>query len=270
MTKSNRTPNRHREKAMLSEEDHLLIIGKIENTLSTEQQRIFQEKFATDTLFRQGTIAQTQVLAGIEALEKKAMKDVFHRWLSFAEEQESMEPTASPQEKTKLSISWHYWVAAAIFPLFLLYTFLYFPEPKTAEELFATHYTPLENILTVRNTAVDESIAQGMHYYEEANFQPAIAALKKAKKPDSLVNLYLGISYLAVGKTANAKSIFEANLAGSSDIIREYLIWYLALTYLKEQRYDKAHEKLQLLIDRESADYADNASQLIKEIEAIM
>ena len=258
---------------MLSNEDLQLITGKVEGSLSEAEAQLFQEKYATDSEFKKEAIAQTQVLAGIEALEKKALKDEFASWLNSEEvpnttTQETETITDTPAAKTR-TINWPLYAAAAIVPLLIAFIFLLSPDQKTAEELFADNYQPLENITGARRGGTDDPVNRGMQYYEAGDYTTAITFFEQSEKEDSLISIYLGISYLATGETAEAKQVFEAVIDGGNKVLSATATWYLALTHLKEKNYPKTQEKLQLLIDSQSADYAEDALKLFKEIEAL-
>ena len=251
---------------MLSNEDLSLISRRIDGILSEEEEQLFQQKYASDGAFKEEAIAQTQVLAGIEALERKALKDEFSTWLKRDEEAGNT-PTTPDQSKPR--VVWYFYAAAAIVPFVLIAIFLLWPEVKTADQLFVENFQPLENIMSSRSGDTAQAIASGMRYYEAQEYQSAIVELTKADHEDELVKLYLGISYLAVGETFEAKKSLEPLVSGDNLVLANYADWYLALAHLKEQNYELAAKLLSKIKDNPSSDYANDASRLLLDIESL-
>ena len=249
---------------MLSKEEHSLIVGRLENTLSAAEEQLFLEKYAANEAFRKASVANTGLLAAIEALHKKAIKDTFTSWLSLTEEHDQM---AMPLKSPGNQLHWYLFATAASASLLLVFILLWQPDTNTADELFADNFQPLENILSVREVA-DQHLSLGMALYESSDYENAVITLRKSKNQDAVVSLYLGISYLALGNTPEARKVFEANINTADKVLSEYFAWYLALTYLKEKNYAETMHKLQRLIDDQSEDFSKNALKLMKAIEA--
>ena len=251
---------------MLEEEDILLISKKIEGKLSEREEQIFDEKYATDREFKEEAVSRTQVLAGIEAMRKKALKEELSGWLMSEENP----MTAGEQSQNSVpQIRWYLYAAAALVPL-ILTVILLLPGPsKTAEELFAENFQPLENILGNRAGQSHEFLDKGMQLYRAGEYAAAITELEKISNQDDLINLYLGISYLATGDTDSARDHFEYNRQQGDKVMSEYATWYLALTFLKEENFDRAQTLLETLVADKAIDYADDASLLIKEIQSL-
>ncbi|MEL7005742.1 MAG: hypothetical protein AAFN93_23890 [Bacteroidota bacterium] len=106
----------------------------------------------------------------------------------------------------------------------------------------------------------------GMHLYDSKNYDSAIFHLNRVKG-DPIGQLYLGICYLAINNTKEANGIFEHIIVGKeSSILSEYANWFLALSYLKENNYPAAEEKLNIIIEESSSEYYHNALQLLEAI----
>ncbi|MEL7146697.1 MAG: tetratricopeptide repeat protein [Bacteroidota bacterium] len=268
---------------MLDEDDILLINGKVEGSLSEAEEKLFDERYQSDNAFKEEVIARTQVIAGVEALRKQALKEEFSSWLDKGEDEITLDP--EEERNSSPQIRWYFAVAAAIVPL-LLVVFLWSREDtSTSQELFTANFTPMENVLGARSgnsnspakdgnplydaKAYQLAISEGMKAYDAGDYASAIASLRAIEIQDEMIALYLGISYLATGDTRQARNVLETKVKPSNKVLHDAATWYVALSYLKEKDYEKAQASLDRLIDSKSSDYTKDALKLKQKIDKL-
>lgn len=179
------------------------------------------------------------------------------------------ELTASPKISAP-PVRMYLMVAASAILLFLAgwtaYTFLF--DSPSHEELYSRYFKPYPDLISGRNDAPDnDMLSDLMFYYNQQDYQNAVKTLEQLQSVDKpLIRLYAGIAYLNTDHLTEAKEAFAA-VADTQKIYRNEALWYLSLTYLREQKQKEAQRLLKVIITegREGL-YLDNAVSLLKEI----
>lgn len=150
-------------------------------------------------------------------------------------------------------------------------TIIYFISNNSAPDknLFNAYFNPYEapiNFRSADSPDTDNTFNQALTFYNEKNYQRAIPLLTNiiVTRPDNmLVFLLRGTSYLASGNTTQAESDFNSVIRHRQNMFVEQAKWYLALTYLKQ---DRRKEAIELLHSLEHSVYQEKAQKLLSDL----
>ncbi|OWY26165.1 hypothetical protein C7N43_36700 [Sphingobacteriales bacterium UPWRP_1] len=162
---------------------------------------------------------------------------------------------------------------AAILVLAAGVYFIFSPSSNNPQELFAQHFSPYANTLTVRGVADTSSVAktetEAMQYYQNQQYPQAAAAFDRLTqmnpKDQNTYDFYGGISLLANLQTAEAMQKLQT-VAGSNNPYQEQAEWYIALAYLQNKNTEKAKELLQQITAKSVHDRKADAQDLLKSL----
>lgn len=167
-----------------------------------------------------------------------------------------------------------YWkplaLAASILLAAFSYLFLYDPAPAT-DRLFATYFEPFDSpgpgLTRGQNDTPELTWRQkGYQAYDNGRYQEAIAFFDKAlqEKNDPIVDLCMGNAYLKLEQYEKAEAVFESMLKDHDDLVTQ-ANWYLALTYVKQNKLERAKSTLWGI--SKSSTYGEKAMKLLKELD---
>ena len=227
------------------------------NTLSESERLKIEEKMKTDQAFAQEVALYQNIEGGLRLKGNKALK------AQLNEIHNRVIPEAAKPKVCQLSTGSWLAIAASIALLILAGYFLLGPASNTSDNLFAAHYERFEWDAETRSTQTDE-LQQLTQLYNSQNTREFLQAAENgqwspAQNPQ--LALALGSSYLEEGQYEKAVQYFET--ASANTLFQSEAQWYLALTYLKQEKTSEATELLQALKEGSSDYYANKARELI-------
>ncbi|HYW96406.1 MAG TPA: tetratricopeptide repeat protein [Bacteroidales bacterium] len=156
--------------------------------------------------------------------------------------------------------------AAVIFPAIFL--FFSSKEVPTADEIFATYFTPYHQDLISRSYHKNDSanaLIEGIYYYQKALYSQSKLRLSNYIEADSsnvTALFYLGLSQMAMSDFNDAVMNFNLVLNRGFNYYREHCQWYLGLCYLKLDQVPEARRNFQSLQQHNSV-YAERATLIL-------
>lgn len=171
--------------------------------------------------------------------------------------------------KIKLNYGIHnrlrFYLSAAAMILIACTTVLLMLRKSDSVKLFEEYYKPYPNIIPmVRGTAADFDMKAAMVLYNSGNYQQAVTEFDKilSSDPENEAALfYKGISYLSLEKGDKAESDLEHALSLQNGKLKDQAEWYLALSYLLNDKVPEA-ENLLVKIVNEKNYYSPQAENL--------
>lgn len=245
-----------------NEKDIDIIEAFYQNKLKGNELASFIQRRKNDPAFDEEVEDYVLIFQGIEAQGKR----------NFIENVQSWEAEIEKKPSTKtLAINQYLAIAASVLILLISIMWLFFPGyfSKNNDELFLAYFQPYDDVVSVRSNQ-SNYFEQGMNAYNEQSYDKAIEFLKLVKPENPQKNaaeLYLGISYLAIGETENAATIFKPMSEDGTGLFKEIAEWNLALTYLKKREELLLNETLQNIITQKEHIYKQQAEDLKRDLD---
>lgn len=249
------------------EKDNYTLIEKyLSGELNEEEIKKFQTRLTKDAAFLEEYTLQKSMNIFLEkdrnqpALESKlvSLGNDF-----FKEEKNEQEDNVIPISRNKNQNRWLIGLIATAAVAVLLVMF----NPFQSQDLYQQYATHQPISLTEKSTGNDVA-TKAETTFNQKNYSLAyenITLYLQENPADQKAQLSLGISALEIGKTEEAISIFEKINSGNS-ALKNYGIWYLALSYLKQKDFEQAKSFLNQVPDSEKALFG-KAQKLLKELE---
>jgi hypothetical protein len=143
---------------------------------------------------------------------------------------------------------------------------------------FAAHYIPEQNNLpnvidrlegrglAAQSREYRTELAGALALYQDSSYAEARSALSAflAAHPDEgRARLYLGLTELALGQSAEAAATLAPLIQDKDFAYRQTARWYLALAYAKQGKEEQAAALMQVLADDAESGYHEQAKQFL-------
>lgn len=162
--------------------------------------------------------------------------------------------------------SFRFFLVAALLVVFVAVSWFVF-RPVTAERLFNKYYSPYNNILTMKSSGINK-LNQGLLFYDLKMYDSAAIYFQWLLNDDPVnqdAGFYLANALLASGKAKESIPLF-LNLQNISD--GKYLHpsrWLLGLAYLRVNDTANAKKVFQQIVDAQGF-YSANAGKILSKI----
>jgi tetratricopeptide (TPR) repeat protein len=165
--------------------------------------------------------------------------------------------------------TWLALAASVVLAAFVLYTIInresFFGKP----DLYAKYFEPFDSPGSGLTRSGDDSITlkvQAYAEYDNGNYTEASKLFEQylENNDDAIAHLCLGNTYLAMGELDKAETNFLHMLKEHNDLVTQTK-WYLALTYLKQNKLEKARATLWEI--SKSSTYGAKAKSLLDELD---
>lgn len=214
--------------------------------------------------------ALIQIYAHRETLKKKL--DRIAEELEVESNETVEENTAPPKTISFTQRMRPFLAVAAILLLVVGAYFVLFNQP-TPEQLFAKHFTPYDNTLTVRGvddtTAIAHAETDAMKYYENQDFGRAALTFDQLIQlnpaDQTTYRFYAGIARLANQQPKESIQYLQP-VADSDNPYQEQAQWYIALAYLKDNDHQSAKKLLGKIANQSVHDRKKEAQQILKSL----
>ncbi len=168
-------------------------------------------------------------------------------------------------------------IAASIIVVAAFGSLLYFmvlARPDNPEKLFAAHFQPYDDIISVKgdetpNDSIARILRMGFNFYNGAQFDSAsvvFRSLYSVGNQSDTVAFYLANAVLGSDHSPDEAIILLKDLSLKNSIFSAQSRWYLALAYLKRGQPEEAKREL-LLLSEESDHYRKLGRKLLKALE---
>lgn len=161
-----------------------------------------------------------------------------------------------------------WWLAAAAVLTAALITWLVWPKPDAATQLYAEHRRFPEASFTLKGSEpTSQNLQNAANFFNQKNYAAALYAFQSyfSNGGDDLeARFFMGLCQMELGKTAEATSTFSTLHDGDSSWAAE-AAWYLALTHLRSKNLDPCAAALRQI--QPGQPHADEARQLLSRLE---
>ncbi|MEM9829464.1 MAG: tetratricopeptide repeat protein [Bacteroidota bacterium] len=236
--------------------------------MDAEERQAFENLLNEDESLQEEVKLQQDIVEGIGLFGSETLK----RQLQQSEEPATVPLNVhrgNPSEKQKKEARPLYFAlaTAASFGLVLVAVWLLSPG-GSSQQMYTAYYQPYPNVVNPleRSEGVPTDAAgQAMYYYEQGNYEQAIALLTQEASVDNAYQFYLGVSYLGIQRPTQAETTLQTLLSDSEGAFYEPALWYISLSRLARNQPDAAKATLQQVVDLQG-EYAANAQGLLDEL----
>lgn len=264
----------------MNDTDDILIEGYLRGTLSTEEQRLVEERIANDAAFREQFLLEQSLQETLGedqwSFAKQPSKEIDEYRKLLADDDSSelkqvlQQVSKKQQKETKIrTLQRIFYSSAAVIAILLSITFL-FPSHPSNTKLYE-EYLQLESLPSIvsRGSEDEKDLVKAQQFFEQGHYSEVINLLNEVVSNSSensgTIYLYLGISQMELNQYEAAVSTFTS-LTESTAMDAEKGYWYQALLYIKQGQTEAAKKRLQKIVDEKSFN-DEKAMDLLKKLE---
>lgn len=239
--------------------DNTLIEKYFDGGLGKEEKAAFQNRLKKDASFKEAYDLRKSMAI---FLEKESHQPILQtQFEQFGEEffVEKKEAKVVPFYRKPLWIGLA--ASAAIIALILIVW-----NPFQAQNLYQ-QYAIHQPVALVEKSSAATIAAQAEMNFNQKHYEQAyrdLTAYLQQEKENPRAQLALGISALEIGKIEEATTIFTRLHQGSS-LLKNSGTWYLALTYLKQEKFESSKQLLKQIPSSDTFLYS-KAQELVSKI----
>lgn len=145
-------------------------------------------------------------------------------------------------------------------------TFMLEKNPS-GDDLFEKYYTSEQvNISRSSNT----NIVEAVKFYQSGQYDQAIDQFKNLLEKNNTniaVRFYLGVSYMETQKYDKAIESLRYIISHQDNLYIENAEWYLGLCYMKNEEMDKAINQFTIIAESEDNYYSEKAKKVLSKID---
>jgi tetratricopeptide (TPR) repeat protein len=240
--------------------------------MSEEEKSRFESRRLNDKEFNAMLKDMDLLVEGIRESGARSSKEEKLGRLKFHSEIMRMEEDAEAHEssRSKGRVVPLYrrpqFVALAAAIALLIVAIPFYNQGPSKDDLFKAYFEPFDSpgSDTKRGTNEITDKAKAYDAYDNGRYEEAIALFEKMQNDDPIMHLCLGNAQLKVGQLEKAEFNFNHLLAEHEDLVTPAR-WYLALTYLKQNKVERAKSNLWQIT--KSSTYGEKARKLLKELD---
>ena len=254
--------------------DIQLIEKFLEGKMSDKEKKEFENKLNVDQSLSAMMTDMNLLVEGIKRSAAQSSKVEKSDRLKFFNEINDIEKNAFEISAPETKIVPMYrkpWVLSAAASVILLVTLtFYFMREQTPlnEKLYVAYFEPFDSPGSGLTRGSSEVTLKTEAYeaYDNGNYQVAAQLFEQIikEKEDPIAQLCLGNSYLAQNDFPKAEKIFTDMVTKRTELITQ-ANWYLALTYLKENKMERTKATLWEISN--SSTYGEKARKLLNELD---
>ncbi len=254
--------------------DIQLIEKFLQGKMSDEEREKFENRLNQDQSLKTMMTDMNLLVEGIKMSAAQTTKEEKTERLKFFTEINDIEKHAFKSSAPVAKVVPMYqrpWMLSAAASVILLVSFTFYlirEQTPVNQKLYTAYFEPFDSPgsgLTRGNSVVTLK-TEAYEAYDNGNYKLAALLFEQIiyKKDDAIAQICLGNSYLAQNDLDKAEKIFTEMLNKHSELFTQAK-WYLALTYLKENKMERVKAILWEISN--SSTYGEKAQKLLKELD---
>lgn len=245
----------------MQEQDLIEFDSYLNNDLSEERLRAFEDKLVNDPVFKEAFESYKETVAFLKHTIGEEDKNVAFKTTLKNVSEDYFNKRGEGAKKVRRFRPWYYAAAASALLLIGLYVF---NKPGMPQYGDYANYEPLNLVVRGKeNTAVAQEAQKA---FNTKDYEAAAEALEKLVGENSVDNelkLFYAISLVEINKFAEAQQ--QLNVLTKEDtVFKNKALWISALGYLKQKDYGKSKIQLEKITD--DAEEYKKARQLLKKL----
>lgn len=252
---------------MNTEEKYDLIEKYLEQKMTIEERRAFEQLIKNDPALREEVELHQQIGGTLKGEKIHQLRDV------LKETDKNWGVEGGDQKVKPRTINFRRIIAIAATVLLMVVAYQFFFPGSGAisnEQLFADNFQPYQMLLSQRNLSQEEKnevLENAISAYTKGDFQNASEAFLKLSENDPndiSYQFYHAVATLGAKDNDTSIKLFRKIIAAENHPFKEQSQWYLALAYLQKGE-TKSVEKSLKKIQSGQFKYAE-AQQILKEL----
>lgn len=247
-----------------------LFDGYFSGNLDEREQLDLESRLKTDVTFEEAFQEYRDLRNGIDYSIMNTLKEELQALESTLPEVKLEKGTEREAKEVSMTDRFGWWKVAAVVVVIAVSTVVVIQlnQQISNQDLFSQHFEPYPNEFVSAKRGDDiaaNPLVQSFQAYDNEDYIAAIDGFTKilAEEEDVMVLFYLGSAQLAQNQTQAAIATFERFLEISKDSVTDAR-WYLALSYLHEDRVEEAKELMEAL--SEDGKYGKDASKILRKL----
>jgi len=246
----------------------------LDGKMTSEERLEFEKKVSNDESLKMMMTDMSALIEGIKTSAEQTSKQEKLDRLKFFAEINDIERMSEFDEEGQAKIVPFYrkpWILSAAASILLVMVLAgYFMRTQTPshEKLYLSYFEPFDNPGSgvVRGDSKITLKTRAYGAYDNGQYQEAAKLFEQliADKDDAIARLCLGNAYMAQNEFAKAEKNFTEMLRKHTELITQAK-WYLALTYLKENKMERAKSVLWEI--SKSSTYGEKAQKLLSQLD---
>lgn len=238
------------------------IIDYINGALDKESTKLIEERIKYDPEFAH----EVEMYSGL----RKILGNDEFLYEHFSSKIESSSLTKRAVDNLK-HLKYYTYAAAAVIALLLTYfTIFRDKQSYTPNALYAAYFKEYNQMVEMREGIDSTSMFNiGMQLYKEGDWESAIHSFYQSKQSFQLTaSFYIGMCHLELKEYEKArKQLLE--VVKHPNEFRQEAQWYLALTYLAENKIENCSKLLKTISSQPHHEHQAEADQLLVDLEKI-
>ncbi len=257
---------------MINDNDFSLIESYLDGSLTGNDRISFEKRIRAEEELKESLSLMIEMDIVLHEFDKNQQ---IEEWKNII----ATEPLPKPTIIRRLVDIRHSQVgqyALSIAAMLLLFVAIYFlvPTSTNSPEQLANHYWSetaqfsYSNVSRGENleTVVEDTLEDIYNLHKTGNYTATLKAIEALPTLDEKTILLKGSCYYNTDQIDNAITIFQKIVTSPNNYSVDEAKWYLALSYLKKGKTEKAQKELQEIVDKKLWNNV-SAGELLKEIQ---
>ena len=238
----------------------------VDGTATNQELEEIQAKLAEDASFKEEVVHLQALKAMFQAEKQEQLYQELGNLFDKTVKPKLAQPQLPETKIRKLPIIRNAWAIAASVTLLLaaIVTFQFLLNKDNTSDLYASNFKPFK-ASNVRSEVKEGIYWSAVELYQKQDYKAALGVFQDVsnEKYQNQRYLFMGNCHLMLGQTEEAIVVLQ-KVDEKSEFIADAK-WYLALSYLKKDRVEKAASLLEELTKQGNL-YQNKAQKLLEDI----
>lgn len=246
---------------------HFKYSDSVERYLSNEMVQDERELFIKDVLTNSELSQELKFSRTIDAALRQDDIIDLRMKLQAAQKEKKISKPEVPVIRLQVKKFWY--AAASIILLAAIGSTLFFNMPggSSSDRLFSEYYSP-DNLVNVTRSG-DANIVEAVLKFQEQDYVVASKLFKQILVNDQANYagwFYYGITCIETESFDQAEEAFNKIITDNQNLYVEHAEWYLGLSYLKNNKIDKARVQLSIVASNGDNIHRNEARQILEKL----
>lgn len=246
----------------MEEQDQITIQRYLDGELSPTEREVFEEKLALSPDLQQDILLHKKLIEGIKMEARSIAWQQINNLEQKARHQNKV-------RKPNSTVAWRMAAAFALILVAGFAIYLTIGQDAGPERLYAENFSPYPPIAyaPVRGKEPSSNLERAFAAYTAGQYQKSMDLLADENHEGNrggLILFYEGNALMALGKPMEAEAKLKAAMEYPGPLALQ-MRWYLSMSYLAQGKTEQAKELLSLISSGQNS-YSEKASKIISNL----